>query len=318
MSQFKEMIKYVLENGHSKSDRTGTGTISVLGGQWRYDLKEYFPLFTEKRTWFRGVAEELLWFLDAYDGLDDFKIKNKYNENGMNIKYLIEKDVHIWDEWAYKRYQEAHLHNNTRPFLENQIDLNLEDYIKLIKKDDEFAENYGYLGPIYGYQWLNWDGSNQIENLIENLKTNPFDRGHILTAWNVADLENMALRPCHTFAQFYVREENNSKLLSCHLYQRSADLLLGVPFNVASYSLLTHMIANVVGYEVDELVHSFGDLHIYNNHIEGAKEILSRETLPYPTIKLKNKKDKLEDFRFEDFEILDYKHSGVLNLPVSV
>lgn len=294
MSQFKEMIKFVLENGELKSDRTGTGTISVLGGQWRYNLKEYFPLFTEKRTWFRGVAEELLWFLDAYDGLDEFKIKNT---GQMWIQYLLSKDVHIWDEWVKNA-----------------------DILKDIATETCIDFNLGCLGPIYGAQWLNWneDGINQLEELLKNLKNKPFDRGHILTAWNVNKLNEMALRPCHTFAQFYVREKNDKMHLSCHLYQRSADLLLGVPFNVASYSLLTNMIANILDYEVDELVHSFGDLHIYNNHIEGAKELLNRETLAYPILKIKRKLKNIQDFRYEDFELIGYNHSGKLDLPVSV
>lgn len=283
MKQYHELLEHVLENGTDKGDRTGTGTRSVFGYQTRYDLSEGFPMVTTKRTWWRGVAQELLWFLSGST--------NKFE--------LQDRGVSIWNEWG----------------------------------DDDTGE----LGPVYGYQWRSWpfvdlgkrvDESSgdigvyhaqrhavdQIENVIESIKHNPNSRRHIVSAWNVGQVEQMALPPCHILFQFYVADGK----LSCQLYQRSADAFLGVPFNIASYSLLTHMIAQVCGLEVGEFIHSFGDLHIYSNHMDQVYEQLSRDPYDLPTLKLNPEITDIDDFTYDDLELVDYKHHPAIKAPVAV
>ena len=252
MRQYLDLVKKILDEGVSKEDRTGTGTLSIFGYQMRFDLQKGFPLLTTKKLYTRAIFHELLWFL----------------KGDTNIKYLHYNNVTIWDEWA---------------------------------------DENGDLGPVYGYQWRHWptyDGGeiDQIANLVEQIKTNPNSRRLILSSWNVAMVDNMALPPCHTLFQFYVA---NGKL-SCQLYQRSADLFLGVPFNIASYALLTHMIAQVCGLQVGEFIHSFGDVHIYKNHIDQCKLQLTREPRELPTLKLNPNVTDLFDFKYEDIEILNY------------
>ncbi len=263
MKQYIDMVNYVLDNGISKEDRTGTGTISVFGYQTRYDLAKGFPLLTTKKVYFKGVVHELLWILSG----------------STNIKYLTDNKVNIWNEWA----------------------------------DED-----GDLGPVYGKQWRRWEGKykevDQIKNLIEGLKNNPDSRRHIINAWNVADVEDMALPPCHAFIQFYV----NDGKLSCQLYQRSADSFLGVPFNIASYSLFTYMLAQVCDLEVGDFIHTFGDLHIYNNHREQVELQLSREPKKLPTIKLNPEIKNIEDFTFDDIELVDYDSHPLIKGVVSV
>lgn len=246
-----------------REDRTGVGTYSIFGPQVVYNLADGFPLLTTKSMWWRGIVEELLWML----------------RGETDNTALVEKGVHIWDEWADKE---------------------------------------GQLGPIYGRQWRAWKGIeghiDQIRNLVEALKTNSGDRGHIVSAWNVADLPRMALRPCHTMFQMYVEDGK----LSCKLYQRSADIFLGVPFNMASYALLTHLIAKEVGLGVGNFIHSFGDLHLYSNHLEQARTQLARagQLFPWPTISLHN--DNLFDTKFEDIELEDYHHHPAIQGDVAV
>ena len=262
MKQYLDLVKYVLENGNEKSDRTGTGTKSVFGYQMRFDLSEGFPMVTTKKLHLKSIIHELLWFI----------------KGETNIEYLKNNGVKIWDEWADKN---------------------------------------GDLGPVYGHQWRNWnsDGIDQISELINTLKTNPDSRRMLVTAWNPGVLpdtsksfsENVengkaALPPCHAFFQFYV---HNNKL-SCQLYQRSADIFLGVPFNIASYALLTEMIAHVCGFEAGDFVHTFGDAHIYNNHIDQLKLQISRKPRKLPQLKILNEIDNINDFSFDDFEILNY------------
>lgn len=264
MKQYLDLMRYVLENGIDKDDRTGTGTRSVFGYQTRYNLNDGFPLVTTKKCHLRSIIHELLWFL----------------KGETNIKYLKENNVSIWDEWADKN---------------------------------------GELGPVYGKQWRAWecpDGRvvDQISNLIEQIKKNPNSRRLIVCAWNPADVDKMALPPCHSFFQFYVI---NNKL-SCQLYQRSGDIFLGVPFNIASYSLLTMMIAQVCGLELGDFVHTLGDAHIYKNHFEQCKLQLSRTPYPLPTMKINKDVKNIFDFKFEDFELQNYQCHPAIKAPVAV
>lgn len=264
MKQYHDLMRHVLEHGVRKEDRTGTGTISVFGYQFRCALSEGFPLLTTKKLHTRSIIHELLWFL----------------KGETNIAYLRENGVSIWDEWA---------------------DAN------------------GELGPVYGKQWRSWptpDGKHidQISNLIHQIKTNPDSRRLIVSAWNVGEIERMALPPCHLLFQFYVAEGK----LSCQLYQRSADLFLGVPFNIASYALLTHMIAQVCGLQPGDFVHTLGDVHIYTNHMEQVQLQLSREPRPLPKLQLNPEVKDLFDFRFEDISITDYDPHPAIKAPVAV
>lgn len=252
MRQYLDLVKKILDEGVSKDDRTGTGTLSIFGYQMRFDLQKGFPLLTTKKLYTRAIFHELLWFL----------------KGDTNIKYLHDNKVTIWDEWA---------------------------------------DENGDLGPVYGYQWRHWptyDGGevDQISQLIHMIKTNPDSRRLILSSWNAAMVDSMALPPCHTLFQFYVA---NGKL-SCQLYQRSADLFLGVPFNIASYALLTHMVAQVCDLQVGDFVHTFGDVHIYKNHIEQCQLQLTREPRDLPTLRLNPAVKDIFDFKYEDIEILNY------------
>ncbi len=264
MEQYLNLIKDVLDNGHFKNDRTGTGTLSVFGRQLRFDLGQGFPLVTTKKVHFRSVVYELLWFL----------------RGDTNVRFLQDNGVRIWNEWA---------------------------------------DASGELGPVYGAQWRSWpapDGStiDQLGEVVAQLKTNPDSRRLVVNAWNVADLGKMALAPCHTLFQFYVADGK----LSCQLYQRSADLFLGVPFNIASYALLTRMVAQVAGLAPGEFVHTFGDAHLYSNHLEQVREQLSRSPLPPPTLHLDPCVQNLDDFTFESLELVNYRHHAAIPAPVAV
>ncbi|MBK9394467.1 MAG: thymidylate synthase [Uliginosibacterium sp.] len=252
MRQYLDLMRHVLEHGHEKTDRTGTGTRSVFGWQMRFDLSEGFPMLTTKKLHLRSIIHELLWFL----------------QGDTNIRYLKENKVSIWDEWA---------------------------------------DENGELGPVYGKQWRRWetpDGReiDQIRQLVEGLKKNPDSRRHLVSAWNPADVDRMALPPCHALFQFYVAGGK----LSCQLYQRSADIFLGVPFNIASYALLTQMMAQVVGLQPGDFVHTLGDAHLYSNHLDQAREQLARTPRPLPQLRINPAVTDLFAFRFEDFEITGY------------
>jgi thymidylate synthase len=254
----------VLEEGVARSDRTGTGTLSIFGAQARFDLRERFPLLTTKKLHLKSIIYELLWFL----------------RGETNVRYLNEHGVTIWDEWA---------------------------------------DENGNLGRVYGAQWRNWRGASgirvdQIEKIISEIRENPSSRRLIVSAWNPAEIDEMALPPCHVLFQFYV----NDVELSCQLYQRSADLFLGVPFNIASYSLLTMMMAQVCNLAPGDFVHTFGDLHLYQNHVEQAREQLSRECRPLPRIQLNPAITRIEDFRFKDFTLLDYNPHPSIKAPIAV
>lgn len=264
MQLYLDLLQKILDEGHQKTDRTGTGTRSLFGHQMRFDLSKGFPLLTTKKLHIKSIVYELLWFL----------------KGDTNIKYLKENGVRIWDEWA---------------------------------------DENGNLGPVYGKQWRSWpayDGTtiDQISNAVHTIKKNPDSRRIIVNAWNVAELDQMALCPCHCLFQFYVADGK----LSCQLYQRSADVFLGVPFNIASYALLTQMMAQVCGLQPGDFVHSFGDVHLYNNHVEQAVEQLSRTPRSIPTLKINPNVKDIFSFEFSDFEILDYNPWAGIKAKVAV
>ncbi len=261
MKQYLDMLRYVLENGVDKMDRTGVGTRSVFGQQMRFDLSRGFPLMTTKKMHLKSIILELLWFI----------------KGDTNVKYLQDNGVRIWNEWA---------------------------------------DENGDLGPIYGSQWRNWNGEgiDQLAQVVDKLKNNPNDRRMIVSAWNVSKIPEMHLPPCHMMFQFYVA---NGKL-SCMLYQRSCDMFLGVPFNIASYALLTMMLAQVCNLEPGEFVHTLGDTHIYHNHFEQVKEQLRREPLPLPTMRLNPQVKDINDFKYEDFTLENYECYGAIKAQVAV
>lgn len=286
------MCRYILEHGEDRPDRTGTGIRSVFGYQTRYDLREGFPLLTTKKMYLRPIAEELLWFI----------------KGDTNIKYLVDRNVKIWNEWPYEDFKKSEDFNGET----------LEEFVEKIKNDDEFAKKHGNLGPVYGAQWRNFnnEGTDQLVKLIDSLKNNPFSRRHIISAWNPSQVDEMALPPCHTLMQFYV--SSDQKYLSCQLYQRSADTFLGVPFNIASYALLTCMLAQVCGYEPKEFIHTIGDAHIYKDHFDVVKTQIEREPLPLPHLVLNKDIDNLFDFKIEDIKLEGYQSHGPLKGKVSV
>ena len=292
MRQYLDLMQHVLDNGAKKEDRTGTGTLSVFGYQMRFDLKQGFPLLTTKKVFLRGIIHELLWFLAG----------------DTNIKYLVDNKVGIWNEWPHATYIKATGDN-----------LSLQDFVERIREDDAFAKEWGGIGPGYGYQWRTWptpDGGHidQITQLVEQIKNNPDSRRMLVSAWNVAEVDNMALPPCHTLFQFYVAEGK----LSCQLYQRSADIFLGVPFNIASYALLTMMIAQACDLEPGDFVHTLGDAHLYSNHLEQTHEQLSRETYPLPKMKINAEVKDLFAFTIDDFELVDYQSHPSIKAPVAI
>ena len=264
MKQYLDLMRTILDEGHYKADRTGTGTYSIFGYQMRFDLQKGFPLLTTKKLHLRSIIYELLWFL----------------RGDTNIQYLHDHNVTIWDEWA---------------------------------------DENGDLGPVYGKQWRSWEAPDgrvidQITNLIEQLKRNPDSRRLIVSAWNPADVDQMALPPCHTMFQFYA----NDGQLSCQLYQRSADVFLGVPFNIASYALLTMMVAQVCGLKAKDFVHTFGDAHIYSNHVEQAKLQLSRDPRPLPQMRINPEVKSIFDFQYEDFTLVNYDPHPHIKADVAV
>ena len=292
MKQYLDLCQYILDNGEDREDRTGTGTRSVFGYQARYNLLDGFPLLTTKKMFLRPIAEELLWFI----------------KGDTNIKYLVDRNVKIWNEWPYEDYKKS----------EDYQGETLDEFIEKIKNDDAFAQKHGNLGPVYGAQWrdFNYEGIDQLSKLVDSLKNNPFSRRHIICAWNPAQVDNMALPPCHSFLQFYVSADR--KYLSCQLYQRSADVFLGVPFNIASYALMTAMLAQVCGYEAKEFVHTMGDAHIYKDHFDVVRTQLERVPLPKCKLVLNKAVTSIFDFTIDDIQIEDYQSHGKLVGKVSV
>lgn len=290
MQQYLDLCRHVLEHGEKREDRTGTGTISTFGYQMRFDLTKGFPLLTTKKVFYRGIFEELLWFLSG----------------NTNIKPLVDKKVGIWNEWPYDKYSKS-------PDFKGET---LEEFIEKIRDDQEFADKYGNLGPVYGKQWRDFNGVDQISQLIDGIKNNPFSRRHLVVAYNPSEVKDMALPPCHSLFQFYVSADG--KKLSCQLYQRSGDVFLGVPFNIASYSLLLAMVAQVCDLEPYEFIHTFGDVHIYLNHLDQIDEQLSRTPRPLPKLVLNKDVKNIFDFKYEDIKIEDYDPYPAIKGAVSV
>ena len=285
-NDYQDLLSDVLEDGVQKTDRTGTGTKSIFGASIRHDMSEGFPILTTKKIAFKTMVTELKWFL----------------KGDTNIKYLVDNGCKIWNGDAYKKYcklQVPHDHFETQ-----------EEFIELIKTNDEFAKKWGELGPIYGKQWRDWNGIDQLENLIVGLINEPDSRRHLVSAWNVGDLDKMTLPPCHYSFQCYVADNK----LSLMWNQRSADLFLGVPFNISSYGLLLELLCKETGYKPGELIGRFGDIHLYNNHIEQAKEQINRDSFELPKLKLSYYDIYRGDF---DVELIDYKSHSTIKAPLS-
>ena len=293
MKQYLDFLKYILDKGIKKNDRTGTGTVSTFGYQMRFDLNEGFPLLTTKKVHLKSIIHELLWFI----------------KGDTNIKYLVDNDVRIWNEWPYDKYKKSEDYQNET----------MEEFILKIKENAEFAKKYGNLGPVYGHEWRHFDGpsetfKDQLGWVINEIKVNPDSRRLIVSSWNPTLIEQMALPPCHTLFQFYVSDNK----LSCQLYQRSADAFLGVPFNIASYALLTMMVAQICDLELGEFVHTIGDAHIYSNHFEQVNKQLAREPRSLPKMIINKNVKNIEDFKFEDFELVDYNPYKGIKAEVAV
>ena len=290
MNNYIELCKHVLENGMRKQDRTGTGTISTFGYQIRCNMADGFPLLTTKKVFYKAVLGELLWILAG----------------DTNIRTLVLQNIRIWNEWPYEAYKNS-------PDYQNET---IEEFIQKIKDDEEFANKYGELGPVYGKQWRDSYGIDQLLEVEKAIKENPFSRRHIICAWNPSQVDQMALPPCHAFVQFYV--SGDGKKLSCQLYQRSADLFLGVPFNIASYATLLIMMAHVCSLEPGEFIHTFGDVHIYSNLVDQVKTQIEREPRELPQLVIKRKVDSILDFKYEDFEVVGYNPHPKIEGKVSV
>lgn len=313
MKQYLELCEHVLNNGVKKGDRTGTGTYSTFGYQMRFDLNEGFPLMTTKRTAFRLIVSELLWFL----------------KGDTNVQTLIQERNPIWDEWAFEQWvgspeyegpdmTDFGLRATKDAAFAEVYKEEMDKFKQRVLEDDGFAAKYADLGPVYGKQWRSWttgEGSiDQIENLIEGLKSNPDSRRHIVTAWNPSEVEDMALPPCHALFQFYVADGK----LSCQLYQRSADIFLGVPFNIASYALLIHLIAEECDLGVGEFIHTLGDAHIYSNHVDQVNEQLQRAPKTLPTLKLALEGKSIFDLKTEDIIVEGYDPHPRIKAPIAV
>lgn len=310
---YHQLCKEVLKVGESKDDRTQTGTISKFGHQLRFDLNKGFPLLTTKKVSFKLIATELIWFI----------------RGDTNLRYLLQYNNNIWNEWAFEKYVQSN--DYTGPDMTNfghraiqDPDFNqvyqeeMSKFKTLILNDDDFMRKHGDLGNVYGKQWRDWVGPDgqhidQLSQLIDNIKSNPDSRRHIISAWNPAEIDTMALPPCHTLFQFYVQDNK----LSCQLYQRSADIFLGVPFNIASYSLLTHLIAKECGLDVGEFIHTFGDAHIYSNHIDAVETQLARTSYDPPNLKINTDKS-IFDLEYEDLEIINYESHPIIKAPIAV
>ena len=301
MKQYLDLVRHIRDHGIKKQDRTGTGTQSIFGHQMRFDLSQGFPLVTTKKVHLKSILHELLWFI----------------RGDTNIRYLVEHGVGIWNDWPYQSWLRETGQDQDYVMYSPEWKAKMKEFIERIKTDADFAAQYGDLGPVYGHQWRNFEGVDQLAQLVDDIKTNPDSRRLIVSAWNPKDIPVMVksgLPPCHSLFQFYVINGR----LSCQLYQRSADVFLGVPFNIASYAILTMMIAQVTGLEPGDFVHTFGDAHLYTNHMDQVEEQLSRSTFALPKLALNPNVDNLFDFVFDDFELLNYESHGPISAPVAV
>lgn len=292
--QYLNLLSEIYNLGSSRMDRTGVGTKALFGRQMRFDLGESFPLITTKEIKWKTAFKEMLWMLSG----------------GRNIQQLLQQDVHIWTDWPYKKYKESTLST-----------LSQKEFEQKILSDDFFARQWGDLGPVYGHQWRRWKGNNgeeidQVQRVIDDLKNNPTSRRIIVEGWNVADLDQMALPPCHKTYQFYVDQESNK--LSCAMVQRSADAFLGLPWNMANLALLTHLVAKQTGYQVGEAIWFGMDVHLYNNHFKQVEEQLTREPKPLPKIKINDDINSLFEYSIDDIEILDYQYHDAIKGDVAV
>ena len=301
MKQYLDLLKLIKEKGTKKEDRTGTGTISIFGHQMKFDLLNGFPLMTTKKVNLNSIIHELLWFV----------------RGDTNINYLVRNGVNIWNDWPFQNWLNETNQAGKFPMYSKERQEMMKYFVEKVIADKEFASKYGDLGPVYGKQWRDFEGVDQLKQVIEDIKKNPNSRRLIVSAWNPKDIPVMiksGLPPCHTLVQFYV---SNGKL-SCQLYQRSADVFLGVPYNIASYALLTIMIAKVTGLEPGEFVHSFGDAHIYLNHLEQVDKQLSRDPHTLPKLKIINNRSNIFDFDIDDFELTEYDPHPFISAPVAV
>lgn len=299
MIQYQQLLQHILDSGTFKSDRTGTGTYSVFGYQMRFNLQDGFPLVTTKKLHLKSIIHELLWFLKGES----------------NIRYLCKNGVRIWDDWPYAKYKASTEFGGE----------DMKAFAARIASDEAFAERWGNLGPVYGVQWRSWQGAqgetiDQISELIQQLKSNPDSRRLIVSAWNVPYINQMALPPCHTMFQFYtaIDEASGKRKLSCQLYQRSADVFLGVPFNIASYALFTMMVAQVCDMVPGDFVHTLGDAHLYANHIEQSRTQLKREPFALPTMRINSAVRDIFEFAFEDFTLENYQAHPHIAAEVAV
>ncbi len=298
MKQYLELLEKITTEGAIKGDRTGTGTKSIFGYQMRFDLRDGFPLLTTKKVFLKGIIHELLWFL----------------KGDTNIGYLLSNGVHIWDNDAYRYYGELCAKNGVEPISRDEFMI----ASSVGKESDIEGYSYGDLGPVYGHQWRSWAGADgsvvdQIREVLDTIKGSPNSRRMIVSAWNVAQIEQMALPPCHVMFQFYVAEGR----LSCQLYQRSADTFLGVPFNIASYALLMMMMARECGLEAGEFIHTLGDTHLYLNHMDQVAEQLSRTPRSLPTMRINSEAKSIFELKYEDFKLEGYDPYPTISAPMS-